>query len=202
MRTITETITTTVYKFDELSDSAKEKFTDEQRDFEAEFWADEMYDCLKSAMKTMNISIDDYEIGIDGSGYINLSVDDDAEELEGVRAYTWIVNNLFADVRKNKLYWIESNFDKQRYSNIESKDWMENCPFSGMCYDYTVKFAWDYWCAELKSGLEPSIRDFLDELETQYLKELSDEYDGFGEDEARDVAEANNYEFLEEGTIF
>lgn len=202
MREVTVTNTYKVYTFDELSDEAKEKFIEAERDSEMESIADEFVECMKEAMYRLNIDIDDYQLDYTGSGYINLHVDDDAEELEGVRAYTWIVNNLFADVRKNKLYWIESNFDKQRYSNIESKDWMENCPFSGMCYDYTVKFAWDYWCAELKSGLEPSIRDFLDELETQYLKELSDGYDGFGEDEARDVAEANNYEFLEDGTIF
>lgn len=205
MRIITETITTTVYKFDELSDSAKEKFTGEQRNLAAEFLADEMYDCLKSAMKTMNISIDDYEIGIDGSGYINLSVDDDAEELEGVRAYKWIVNNCFSDVDKKKMYW-QKNVDirscKSLTSSIESKDWMDNCPFSGIIYDYAVKDAWDYWCAELKSGFGPSVRDFLDELESQYLKKLSDGYYGFNEEDARELAEANDYEFLEDGTIY
>ena len=202
MREVTVTNTYKVYTFDELSEEAKEKFIEAERDSEMESIADEFFECMKEAMYRLNIDIDDYQLDYTVSGYINLHVDDDAEELEGVRAYTWIVNNLFANVRKNKLYWIESNFDKQRYSNIESKDWMENCPFSGVCYDYTVKFAWDYWCAELKSGLEPSVRDFLDELETQYLKELSDEYYGFGEDEARDIVEANNYEFLEDGTIF
>lgn len=200
MRTITETITTTVYKFDELSDSAKKKFTDEQRDFEAEFWSNEMCDCLKSAMETMNISIDDYEICIDGSGYINLSVDDDAEELEGIRAYKWIVNNCFSDVDKKKLYYKE--WEKRRRSNIDRKDWMDNYPFSGMCYDYAVKEAWDSWCNELREGKSPSVRDFLNELESQYLPELAGEYYGFGEDNAREIAEENDYEFLEDGTIY
>lgn len=202
MREVTVTNTYKVYTFDELSDEAKEKFIEAERDFEMESNADEMVECLKEAMYRLNISIDDYEIAIDGSGYINLHVDDDAEELEGVRAYKWIINNCFSDIRKNKLYWIEGNFDKQRHSNLESRDWMDNCPFSGMSYDCAVKDAWDYWCAELKNGLEPSVRDFLGELETQYLKELSGEYYGFGEDEARDIAEANDYEFLEDGTIF
>lgn len=205
MRTITETITSTVYKFDELSDSAKEKFTDEQRDLEAEFWSDEMRDCLKSAMEKMKISIDDYQFDYAGTGYINLSVDDDAEELEGVRAYKWIVNNCFSNVDKKKTYW-QKNVDignrKSLASSIESKDWMDHCLFSNTIYDYAVKDAWDYWCTELKNGREPSIRDFLDELESRYLKELSDDYDGFDEEEARDIAEANNYEFLEDGTIY
>lgn len=198
MRTITETITTTVYKFDELSDSAKEKFTDEQRDFEAGFWADEMYDCLKSAMKTMNISIDDYEIGIDGSGYIKLDAEND--DLEGARAYAYIMNNFFEGVDKKKLVYKE--WEKRRISHLDRKDWIDNCPFSGWCYDFAVKEAWDSWCNDLREGKSPSVRDFLDELEWAYLKELSDEYDGFDEAEARDIAEANGYEFLEDGTIY
>ena len=200
MRTVIETIKTDVYKFDELSDEAKEKFIEEQRDFEAEFWADEMCDCMKRAMEWMNINIDDYQFDCTGSGYINLSVDDEAEDLEGVRAYAWIVNNCFADVNKSKTFW--KGLSKSRKSNIESKDWMDNCPFSGVIYDFAVKDAWEEWCAELKNGFEPSVRDFLDKLENQYLNEWSEEYDGFNEDEARDIAEANNFEFLEDGTIY
>ena len=203
----TETTTITIYKFDELSEKAKEKVISisEEREFEMEINRDELIDCMKSAMNEMGIAIKDYSIGIDGSGYINLSVDDDAEELEGVRAYKWIVNNCFSDVDKKKMYW-QKNVDirscKSLTSSIESKDWMDNCPFSGWCYDFAVKEAWDSWCNDLRKGKSPSIRDFLDELEWAYLKELSDEYDGFDEAEARDIAEANGYEFLEDGTIY
>ena len=198
MRTITETITTTVYKFDELSDEAKEKVIAEARDFDMEINRDELVDCMESAMNEMGIAIKDYSIGIDGSGYIKLDADNDG--LEGARAYAYIMNNFFEGVDKKKLVYKE--WEKRRVSHLDMKDWMDNCPFSGVIYDYAVKDAWDYWCAELKSGLGPSVRDFLDELESQYLKELSDEYDGFDEAEARDLAEANDYEFLEDGTIY
>lgn len=202
MREVTVTNTYKVYTFDELSDEAKEKFIEERRDFVMEIRADEFFDCMKRAMDWMNIDIGAYQFNYSGAGYINLHVDDEAEELEGIRAYKWIVNNCFADASKDKMYWLDFPRDKTRTSNIESKEWMDNCPFSGIIYDFAVKDAWDYWCAELKNGLEPSVRDFLDELESQYLKELSDEYDGFDEAEAREIAEANNYEFLEDGTIF
>lgn len=202
MREVTVTNTYKVYTFDELSNEAKEKFIDKRRDFEAEFWADEMLDCMKRAMDWMNIDIDDYQFDCTGRGYINLSVDDEAEDLTGIRAYKWIVNNCFKDVDKKKMYWLDFPRDKTRTSNIESKDWMDNCTFSGVIYDFAVKDAWEEWCAELKNGFEPSVRDFLDKLENQYLNELSEEYDGFDEPEARDIAEANNYEFLEDGTIY
>lgn len=205
MRTETTVITTTIYKFDELSDEAKEKFIEEQRDFEAESSAEEMRECMMRAMEWMNINIGDYQFDCTGSGYINLSVDDEAEELEGVRAYKWIVDNCFSDVDKKKMYW-QKNVDirsrKSLTSNIESKDWMDNCPFSGWCYDLAVKDAWESWCNDLREGKSPSVRDFLDELEWAYLKELSDEYYGFDEAVARDIAEANGYEFLEDGTIY
>lgn len=66
MRTVTETITTNVYTFDELSDEAKEKVIAETRDSEMEINCDELVDCMKSAMNEMEIAIEDYFIGIDG----------------------------------------------------------------------------------------------------------------------------------------
>lgn len=202
MREVTVTKTYKVYTFDELSKEAKEKFIEEQSNFEAEINADEMVDCMKNAMRAMDISIDDYQFDYAGSGYINLSVDDDAEELEGVRAYTWIVNNCFNDVDKKKTYWLDFPRDKTRTSNIESKDWMDNCPFSGVIYDFAVKDTWESFVADVKAGNNPSVHDFLDELESCYLGMLEEEYYGFGEEAARDIAEANDYEFLEDGTIF
>ena len=198
MRTITTTTTTTVYNFDELSEEAKEKVIEDARDFEAEYTLEEIVACMASAMDKMGITIKDYSINIDGSGYINLSVVD--EDLEGVRAYRYIVNNFFSEVNKRKLYYKE--WKKLRKSNLDRKDWMDNCPFSGLCYDYAVKSAWEGFCAELKRGERPTVRDFLDELEWAYLKEQSDEYYGFDEDAARELSEANEYEFLEDGTIY
>ena len=198
MRTITTTTTTTVYSFDELSEGAKEKVIEDARNFEAEYRLEEIVDCMKSAMDKMGITINDYSIGIDGSGYINLSVEDD--DLEGVRAYRYIVNNFFSEVNKKKLYY--KGWEKRRKSNLDRKDWMDDCPFTGVCYDYAVKDAWEDFCAELKQGEHPTVRDFLDELECAYLKEQSSEYYGYDEDAARELSEANEYEFLEDGTIY
>ena len=194
----TETTTITIYKFDELSEEAKEKVIAEARDSEMEMNCDELVDCMKSAMNEMEITIEDYSIGIDGSGYIKLDAEND--DLEGARAYAYIMNNFFEGVDKKKLVYKE--WGKMRFSHLERKDWMDNCPFSGWCYDFAVKEAWDSWCNDLREGKSPSVRDFLDELEWAYLKELSDEYYGFNEEDARDVAEANDYEFLEDGTIY
>jgi len=198
MRTITTTTTTTVYKFDELSEEAKEKVIEDARDFEAEYTLEEIVACMASAMDKMGITIKDYSINIDGSGYINLSVVDD--DLEGVRAYRYIVNNFFSEVNKKKLYYKE--WKKRRKSDLDRKDWMDNCPFSGLCYDFAIQSAWEDFCAELKQGERPTVRDFLDKLEWAYLKEQSDEYYGFDEDAAREFSEANEYEYLEDGTIY
>lgn len=198
MREVTVTKTYKVYKFDELSEEAKEKFISEEREFEAKTNLEELVDCMKSAMDTMGIRVKDYSIDIDGSGYIDLSAD--CDDLEGVRAYKYIVNNFFDSVDKKKLFYKE--WEKCRRSNLDRNNWMDNCPFTGWCYDCAVKDAWDVFCAELKSGGCPSVSDFLDELESHYLDEQDKEYYGFDEDEARDIAEANDYEFLEDGTIY
>ncbi len=198
MRTITTITTTTVYSFDELSEEAREKAIDAARDFEADYRLEEFVDCMKSAMDKMGITIKDYSICIDGSGYINLSVVND--DLEGVRAYRYIVNNFFSGVNKKKLYYKE--WEKRRKSNLDRKDWMDDCPFTGMCYDYGVKSAWEDFCAELKQGERPTVRDFLDELESHYLDMQTKEYYGFDEDAARELYDANGYEFLEDGTLY
>ena len=194
----TETTITKIYKFDELSDEAKEKVIAEARDSDMEINRDDLVDCMKSAMNEMGIAIKDYSIGIDGSGYIKLDVEND--DLEGARAYAYIMNNFFEGVDKKKLVYKE--WGKRRISHLDRKDWMDNCPFSGWCYDFAVKEAWDSWCNDLRQGKSPSVRDFLDNLEWAYLKELSDEYYGFNEYDARDLAESNGYEFLEDGTIY
>lgn len=201
MRTVIEAIKTDVYKFDELSDEAKERFIDEQRESEAEITLDEVVDCMKDAMEKMGISIKDYSIDVNGSGYIDL--DDDNDELEGIRAYKYIVNNFFDGVEKRKVVYKDlGKRCTSRISHLERKDWMDNYPFSGWCYDFAVKDAWESWCNDLREGKSPSVRDFLDELEWAYLKELSDEYYGFTDNDARDYAEGNGYEFLEDGTIY
>lgn len=194
----TETTITKIYTFDELSDKAKEKVIAEARDSDMEINCDELVDCMKSAMNEMGIAIDDYSIGIDGSGYIKLDAEND--DLEGTRAYAYIMNNFFEGADKKKLVYKE--WEKRRISHLDRKDWMDNCPFSGWCYDFAVKEAWDSWCNDLREGKSPSIRDFLGELEWAYLKELSDEYYGFDEECARDLAESNGYEYLEDGTLY
>ena len=194
----TETTITKIYTFDELSDEAKEKVIAEARDFAMEINRDELVDCMKSAMNEMEIAIEDYSIGIDGSGYIKLDAEND--DLEGARAYAYIMNNFFSGVDKKELVYKE--WEKRRISHLDRKDWIDNCPFSGWYYDYAVKKAWDSWCSDLREGKSPSIRDFLDEIEWAYLKELSDEYYGFDEEDARELAEANGYEYLEDGTLY
>ena len=197
----TETTITKIYKFDELSDKAKEKVIAEARDSVMEMSCDELVDRMKEAMLKMGIVINDYSIGIDGSGYIKLDIYED--EIEGVQAYKYITNNLFDGANKKKVVYKDlGKRCTSRISHLERKDWMDNCPFSGWCYDFAVKDAWESWCNDLREGKSPSVRDFLDELEWAYLKELSDEYYGFTDNDARDYAEGNGYEFLEDGTIY
>ena len=194
----TETTIIKIYTFDELSGEAKKKAIAEARDSDMEINRNDLIDCMKSAMNEMGIAIEDYAIGIDGSGYIKLDAEND--DLEGARAYAYIMNNFFRGVNKKKLVYKE--WEKRRVSHLDRKDWMDNCPFSGWCYDLAVKKAWDSWCNDLREGKGLSVCDFLDELEWAYLKELSDEYDYFNEENTRELAEANGYEFLEDGTIY
>lgn len=195
----TETTITKIYTFDELSEKAKEKAVDDAREFEAETRLDDLVSCMGVAMDEMGISVKHYYIGLDGSGYIRLDAEND--DLEGVRAYSYIVNNFFNTVDKKKFYF-DKDWNNRRKSNLERKDWLDNCPFTGWCYDFAVKDAWENWCNDLRKGNSPSVRDFLDELEQAYLKEQHNEYYNFDKEDARDLADANEYEYLEDGTLY
>ncbi len=204
MRTITEI--KTVYKFDELSDRAKEKARDWMRESNYELgypWADETRQSLEAFAKLFPITLKDWSYGGRGEG-VYFSIDDEnIEGLKGLRLHRWLMNNIHPRIFKGKYYsTVGKHVDgKYTYTNRHSNCQLESsCPLTGYCMDEVLL---DPVHAFLKKpALDVTLKDLLEDCFHAWVKEASNDADYQNSDEAIDESiHANDYEFDENGKV-
>lgn len=157
-----------IYKFDELTEEAKEAARQWVRDTNNEngyFWADEALESIKKGLQAFNCSLDNYSIQWDNTNQSSLKIGtpENAEELTGLRLRTWLINN--ADTGTLTTAKPYGKYEKRasgkwrydRYSKILKEE--SSCPFTGVCYD--------------ESFLDP-IRKFIQAPDSSTLAELMD----------------------------
>ncbi len=127
-----KTITTQLFSFNELSEEAKQKAIQEaQNQFYFDVWESERQNSFETATELYH------------------ELEQIEEEISGSRLYAWIENNLSYYWREKKFvskhdngdlkicdYSHKYNCTKKRQSNILEVDNLENCPLTGVCYDY------------------------------------------------------------------
>ena len=187
----------TIYKFSGLSEEAQEKVLEYYRyKLTDVFGVDEIIGSLKAVFEhCYDVSMKDYSIG---SYEYNIKIEfnsDDVAELSGVRAYTWLENNLFKYLRISKAEYLKNRKDYFRYGKSYRIGCIKECPLTGMCYDedfldslkadvlsdYTLKEAFEN-LAYVASKL----------IQTEEEFQSSDEY-------IAEHLEANEYRFLDSG---
>jgi len=136
------TIETTLYRFEELTDEAKERAIEcaRRRGWgDADHIAGEFQDTLKGACKALGLT----DVG---RSHTRLAwSDSDVAELRGIRAWKWLVNNLDLD---------------------------KSCPFTGVCYDESfLDPLREFMRKPDSSTLEEIIRWCGDSLEQAYESE-------------------------------
>ena len=204
MRTIT--ITKDIYTFDELTEEAQEKAFEYFRNLPYLFaWQEENRDTVKAIADKMDWAYDLYSY--DGITYsVNYSISsDDIAELSGKRAMAYIQNNYIDAAKKPKTYWLNGlihcdgrkNWKRNSKINYE----IDNCPFTGYCMDCCFSEAWRDW--QKNFSKHSTVQDFAD-LVADYLGRdwtADNEYQ-YSDDGIKDLIEANDYEFLEDGTLY
>lgn len=95
----------------------------------------------------------------------------------------------------DKIMEVINEMDNQKVINL----WNECIEWTNMSDDEVFENDPSFFDTYFNS---PSVRDFLNELEYQYLHEIANDYYGFDEENARDLADANGYEYLEDGTLY
>ena len=187
----TETIS--IYKFSELSDEAKKRVIYEQREFlqREDFWGSERLQSYRKAEE-----IYDELHRIDGI-------------ISGARLVAWIQNNLSHYwERKN---WISKHTDveiansdwkykydctKKKISRVFSTNNLENCPLTGVCYDY------DFLKPIIDFMRKPSAKIDNTDLQIPDYETIAERDMEFDDDYVIESIEANEYEFNEDGTIY
>lgn len=189
-----------LYSFDELSESAKAKVCDKERERDYNFGylsqsddAEERYNTLNKFCEVFGITyrIDwDHQYrfiswqfeDVDMNGY-----DWCDEDIKGKYLLRYL-NRYYYKIRNRKWYHVSCKGDnnsisyKERYSKIQ---WIEqNCPFTGMCYDCDILekiFEWYHnpdWNITLHDLFEDCFSYYMDLWEKEDDYRMSDEHIG------------------------
>lgn len=197
----------TIYKFNELSEEAKQKAITHYRDHNDEiFWQDEILESLKTLFKFCDgVKLEDWSLGLNNS-YISVSFsNDETEELTGKRAFAWVENNLFYKLRykagikyQKERVWIldvVKHCTNPKGVFIYQIGYLKSCPFTGVCFDEDFI---ESLRNDIKNGCD--LKTAFEGLATTYQKILNAEYDYQNSDEyISENLEANEYEYNEDG---
>ena len=200
---------TNVYTFDELTDEAKENAIENFRNYTFEHgglcWQTENANAVKVIAEKMGWKYD-YS-SWDGVDYcVEYSVDDgDVAELSGARAMAYIENNYIDVAKKPKMYWLHNVLYGDGRKNWTRKSkvnfTIDDCPFTGYCMDCCFSEAWREW--KSKFNKHSTVQDFADMVASHLSKDWTEDNRYQVSDEGiLEVIEANDYEFLEDGTFY
>ena len=208
MRTITNTFN--VYKFDELNDEAKEKAIQDYREDMVFSWQREMIDTICAIADAINCTYNYYSY--DGISYcVSFEAIDFDEELEGKRAWAFIVNNFIEPNEKAKIYWLNNVLycDGRKNWKRKSKIWknISDCPFTGYCADCCFFEAWEEWKKNFSIGDKfhrgSTVKDFIEILGGRLSKEWTEDNEyQYSDAGIIEVISCNDWEFLADGTIY
>lgn len=185
-----KTIETTLYKYSELSEKAKE-YVKNHWDYD-DFWGGDRRASRKAAQEI-------YE-------RINRS------ELDGLRLYKWIVNNILPELTSVRKYY-KSGFDGKPgkyYTKYRKQNSYEKCVRFSQIFERVDADNLTGYCAD-HAFMEP-LFDFLknpigdlSNVDMDYIctQEYDSDYEGFYEEaNFADHMEANEYEFTEDGKMY
>ena len=218
------TITTNVYKFEELSEQAKETAIENYRnsnDPDTDHLYDEAHDTVKAFHELFPTKFNAWG----GLFDFTITAHENIESLTGLRLRTWIINNfwddLFTPTFKNGIGYnkvinhprIKTNYyDMDKGARVSSSNFYysaiqrdNGCTLTGVCYDNSLLdpmyqfLEWndkpDYY---KDLDFETLIGDCFSELE----HDLEREVESINEDDfIQETIEANEYEFDEDGNM-
>lgn len=121
---------------------------------------------------------------------------EEEDNLKGVRLLKYLVNNYWNDLYLPKTYW-SRNYKKKRKSRVFVSD---DCVLTGYCIDYEIlKPIYDF----LKAPDETTLYELMDKCLDGFFKACRDDMEyQFSEETFAESCEANDYEFLSDGTMF
>jgi len=187
------TIETNIFNFSELSEEAKQTAINQHREYlqSEDFWGkerQESYEAAELIYKELH-NID--------------------EEISGGRLVAWIQNNLSNNwtkrnyiskhtdgTVKNSDWQFKYDCTKKKLSRVFTTNNLENCPLTGVCYDY------DFLKPIIDFLKKPSASvTNMDLTIPDYDIIRQNDMDGMDDNYVTEAIEANGYEFTENGEL-
>lgn len=215
------TIELKLYKFEELSEEAKQKAIEDWRSNDTEIaWASENRQTMEKFAEIFPIKVTNWSYGGRGEGVsFRFTADDCIEELSGQRLATYIWNNYKSDLFKGKYYRHLSDGSKRIFhKRIKSEqlknpgrrcDWF-NAYYSGIILDHSCVLTG--YCMDddildpiykfLDKPTNQNFRELLEDCFDEWIKACNRDIEWQNSDEyIIETIQANDYEFTEDGTL-
>ncbi len=186
-----QTITTTLYSFNELSPEAKAKVI-ANRIKEAEndeglfsYVCDEMMESLRTVTNACGLRLLDWSFGLSDRNWKVKVSNYDVEDLDGPRALAWFLRILIDHGYERPKKFAEMKFPGK-------------CGFTGVCYDEdVVETVWK----ELLNG--KTVRKAFDKVAYTFCKSLESEYEYLTSEECiMDMLDEQEEIYKEDGSEF
>ena len=196
----TETTTRTIYTFDELSETAKEKAFEEWLKYAEYFFAHDNAESLKKFCEIFPVKVKDWEYGYRYDISARFDIDPNAEELTGVRLQKYLWNNYGSLIYQGKYYSKGQYKDgkytyKQRRSKVLKQT---DCVLSGYWIDYELlKPIYTFLDSRNPSG---TFEDLLQDCLNSWLIACQKDYEHFfSYDNFQEEMTETDNEYTEEG---
>ena len=198
--TAMRTATIEIYKYEELSDAAKEKAREwfrEANQNDGYAWESENQDTLKAFLDMFDCQL--------RRDFCRCN-DSDIGELSGLKLHKYLTANFYSEIFKPKQYWICQGIKncvgsgaKKRESNIFVNPY--NCSLTGYCMDNEILEPVINFI--LKPNVNTCFDDLMDSCFEAYKKAVQKDRDFQDSDEyIEESIIANEYEFTADGKIY
>ena len=218
------TIELKLYKFEELSEEAKQKAIEDWRSNDTEIaWASENRQTMEKFAEIFPIKVTNWSYGGCGEGVsFRFTADDYIEELSGQRLATYIWNNYKSDLFKGKYYHSQKfglTDHRLIHRRVKSKQITTNCPnkgkwsnsyYSGIFIEtscvltgyYMDDVILDPIYKFLDKPTNQNFRELLEDCFNEWIKACNQDVEWQNSDKyIIETIEANGYEFTEDGTL-
>jgi len=187
-----KTVRIKIYKFNELSEEAKQNAIDYFRSSNDYFYmGSEILDSINRGLDHFGGELSDYSIdwqNINNSTYlIKYSVSEDIQQLSGVRLWKYLNNS--------GLLHIRDKYNKKIIPLLSG-----NCPLTGVCFDESFLDAVRNFIARPS---DISFTELMEDCVYNTIKAGCNDCEYQQSEEAIiETIEANEYDFKDDGTIF
>lgn len=195
MKTVTRTYKT--YNLHELTIEAQAKAHDHWAENNEYAWDVENRATLQAFERVFNIRAERWSYDSCNYTYYFTSHNGEEEDnLKGTRLLKYIVNNYWDELYSPKTYWSRNHKKRHKSRIFVNNDYV----LTGYCLDYEIlKPIYDF----LKAPDNATLYELIDRCLNSFFKAcMNDMKDYYSEEAFAESCEANNYEFLYDGTVF